>query len=324
MSTDDVAAGISVRPYTHADAAMWDRLVEHSLAGTFLHTRRFLGYHGDRFRDQSLVIRNGDALLGLLPAATDPGTPDRVISHPGITYGGFLHDGGLRGQAMITALTLACAHYAAQGFSHFRYKPVPAIYHRSPAQDDLYALFRAGAVLYRQDLSVAIDLDHRLKLSSRRSRSLKKAAQAQIQVDEGAAYLPQVWAVLEDILHRRHGAKPVHTLAEITLCQTLFPNQIRVVVGHRQGQVLAALVLFETAMTTHTQYICSSDQGLEVNALDAVIEQVIHGAKASGRRYVNFGVCNEEEGRILNEGLYRFKAEFGGSGIVHSFYDIPL
>ncbi len=60
---------------------------------TFLHTRRFLAYHQDRFKDVSLLLANDKGIVGLFPAALDPAEARTVVSHPGITYGGLLHSG---------------------------------------------------------------------------------------------------------------------------------------------------------------------------------------------------------------------------------------
>jgi hypothetical protein len=43
-----------------------------------------------------------------------------------------------------------------------------------------------------------------------------------------------------------------------------------------------------------------------------------------GARYFDFGVSNEQEGRILNEGLYRFKTSFGAGGVAQEFYKVEL
>ena len=50
----------TVRPYTPADEAEWDRFVMHESGnGTFLQTRNFLNYHpAGRFTDASLMVYN--------------------------------------------------------------------------------------------------------------------------------------------------------------------------------------------------------------------------------------------------------------------------
>ena len=144
---------MQVRAYEAADAERWDTLCAEAHGATFLHTRRFLSYHGERFTDRSLIFEDGARWLGVLPAAQSLSQPDHVVSHPGITYGGLLHGGALRGEAMLNALQAASQHYADAGYAGWLYKPVPHIYHHAPAQDDLYALFRLGAKRVRCDLS---------------------------------------------------------------------------------------------------------------------------------------------------------------------------
>jgi hypothetical protein len=41
-------------------------------------------------------------------------------------------------------------------------------------------------------------------------------------------------------------------------------------------------------------------------------------------RYFDFGVSNEKQGWMLNEGLYRFKASFGAGGVAQEFYEVTL
>jgi len=58
--------------------------------------------------------------------------------------------------------------------------------------------------------------------------------------------------------------------------------------------------------------------------LDAIFDAALQEAVVAGARYFNFGVCTEEDGRVLNEGLYRFKSEFGGGGVAYEFYEMDL
>ena len=113
---------------------------------TFIHTRRFLAYHRDRFRDLSVLLKNEkDQVLGLLPAAIDQQDEHRVVSHPGITFGGVLHAGELYGEKMIEAIESLRSYYAGRGLRSLRYRAIPYIYDRTPSGDDLYALFRLGS-----------------------------------------------------------------------------------------------------------------------------------------------------------------------------------
>lgn len=315
---------MNLRPYTPADAERWDAFCAEALGATFLHTRRFLSYHGDRFSDRSLIFEDGARWLGVLPAAQSPSRPELVVSHPGITYGGVLHDGALRGEGLLDALQAAREHYAAAGYESLLYKPVPHIYHRAPVQDDLYALFRLDAKRVRCDLSSCIDLAHPLPVSERRRRALKKAQRAGLTLESGTHLADDLWPVLEANLAERHGQKPVHTLAEIQLLLERFPQAIQITVARLEKQVIAGTVLFIAGGVCHTQYIASNALGHETGALDLVFDRQITQARDMKAQFFDFGISNEDGGRSLNEGLHRFKSEFGAGGVVHEFYEIDL
>ncbi len=315
---------ISIRPYGQNDAEAWDTFCGESLQATLLHTRRFLSYHGDRFADQSLVIEEEGSWVGLFPAALSLGEASCVVSHPGITYGGVLHQGSLRGERMVTLLEEIRRYFADKGYAKLIYKAVPSFYHQAPAQDDLYALFRLGAQCIRRDLSSTIDLQNRRPVSQRRKRSLKKAIKAEVVIVEGNQYLAALWGVLADNLASKHGVKPVHTLADITLLAERFPTSIRCVCGVMNNIVVAGSLLFITPTTFHAQYIAASESGYDVSALDVVFEHCIDMAKRDEKRWFDFGISTENVGLVLNNGLYCFKSEFGGGGTVHELFEFDL
>jgi hypothetical protein len=90
------------------------------------------------------------------------------------------------------------------------------------------------------------------------------------------------------------------------------------------GRVEAGVVLFTSTNVWHAQYIASSEKGYAVSALDVVFETAIDDASKACVRYFDFGTSNEEGGFVLNEGLYRFKSEFGGGGVAHEYYELVL
>ncbi|MFY9479114.1 MAG: GNAT family N-acetyltransferase [Aquabacterium sp.] len=314
---------IRVEPYTEARASDWERFCEGALNSTMLHTRRFLSYHGDRFKDCSLMLLDDRSIIGVFPAAERPADARLVVSHPGATYGGVVHDGRLGGERMMQALQSVVDFYRAQGYAALHYKALPSTYSRVPAQDDLYALFRLGAVRIRCDLSSSVCLSDRRPAPERRRRALKKSL-AQVSVEWDTLGWPQVWQLIADNLARKHGASPVHTVEELAALHQRFPDLIRIASAHCEGTPVAAVVLFNARHVWHAQYIASSERGHETHALDAIFESVISRAAQAGARYFDFGTSNEEAGKILNSGLYQFKSEFGGGGVVHEFYELTI
>jgi len=315
---------IEVRPFSADSARQWDDLIARSFAGTFLHSRRFLSYHGDRFRDLSACMYDAGHLTAVFPAAADSGEEACATSHPGATYGGLMHDGGLQGNRMIEALAKLREYYARLGLRRLRYKAVPRMYHRVPAEDDLYGLFRVGARRYRCDLAAVVDLGSRLAPSKRRKRCLKAALASDVLVQEGSERLAEFWALLEDNLARKFRVRPVHTLEDIQVLLGRFPDQIRLVTAVAAEQIVAGLLLFAMPTAVHTQYICASEMGYALHALDAVIEHSIAAASIGSARWFSMGISNEANGWVLNDGLYRFKAEFGAGAVAHEFYELDL
>ncbi|MBN3753907.1 GNAT family N-acetyltransferase [Paraburkholderia sp. Tr-20389] len=314
---------LDVVRYQPSLSEAWDAFCENAVNGTFLHTRRFLAYHGDRFRDVSALLMQDGAIVGVFPAAEAPADPSMVVSHPGITYGGIVHTGALCGGRTIEAFERLREHYRADGYRRLRYKAVPHLYQVRPSQDDLYALFRIAAVRSRCDLSCTIDLNDRARPSERRRRGLKKA-QKSVTVVSGAGQVRSLWQVLADNLTRKHDAAPVHSIDEMEQLIALFPDFIDLFCARIDGRVEAGVVVFKTRTAWHAQYIAASEAAYAVSALDAVFDRVIADATAAGVRYFDFGTSNEREGTVLNEGLYQYKHEYGGGGVVHEFYDIDL
>jgi len=268
-----------------------------------------------------VLILEGNKLRGVFAAAQSPIDPTLVVSHPGITFGGIVHQGWLTGERMLEALVAMSDHYRNSGYQQLLYKAIPFIFFQKPSQDDLYALFRLGAQRVRCDLSCSIDLPYRQAASGRRQRELNKTLQV-VTLSDDQVWLDALWSVITDNLARKHHAKPVHTLTDLKLLASRFPAQIFIRCALMAGRVEAGIILFNADTVWHVQYVGASHAAYEVSALDAVFESTITEAQQAGARYFDFGISNENNGLILNEGLYRFKSGFGGGGVAHEFYEI--
>jgi hypothetical protein len=315
----------AIRGYEPGAADAWDDLVMRSVNGTMLHTRRFLSYHADRFHDRSLLVTNPRGWpVGVFPAAEDPADPSVVTSHPGLTYGGLVHDGSLHGASMMRILTAIADEYRALGFTRLRYKAVPPIYQSAPAEDDVHALFRLGASRYRCDLAAVINLSHRGRVWSSRRQRRKRAQAAGVRTEEGWDDIGAYWRALETNLASRHGASPTHTLAEIEYLHDRFPKEI-ILITAKTGDTLAAGNLFSVeGPVLYQRYTAATDEGRTLSASDLVIEQGIALASERGCRYYSFGTSTVDDGRQLNEPQYDFKVSFGAGGVTHDHYELSL
>jgi hypothetical protein len=298
--------------------ALWDEVVRRSKNGNFLHLRDYMDYHAHRFNEQSVIVKRKGRPVAVFPANRQG---DVIVSHGGLTYGGLIYGTDLHAAEVLEIFRLLVDHYRALGVRCIRYKAIPHIFHRYPAEEDLYALFRLDAKLVRRDLSSAIPRENRMKLSDLRKRMIRKAEKHGLKFVENDS-LKEFHGLLEAVLIK-FGTRPVHTLAELELLKNRFPQQIRLFCAIGEGRLLAGALVYDFGTVVHTQYLASSDDGRELGALDFVLANLRDNVFAD-RCYLSFGISTEQEGRHLNEGLVFHKEGFGGRGVVHDFYELEL
>lgn len=309
--------------YNPAKSAEWDAFVRSSRNGTFLFERGYMDYHAHRFVDCSLMCYREGKLVALLPANWVE--EERcVYAHQGLTYGGLVMGEELTSIRVLDIFDTVLEWMRTElGAVRMVYKPIPYIYNRCPSEEDLYALFRHGAVLHTRGISSVVDMAHRLRMSKGRKSAVKQAVKNGLRVEESAD-LPAFWQILEQVLRDKHHASPVHTVEEMQLLQSRFPEHIRLyAVYSTDGRMLAGTVVYEMAHLVHAQYIASSPEGKESGAVDALYTWLIDERYAD-KRYLDFGVSTEQGGRVLNEGLVRQKEAFGARAVVYDSYDISL
>ena len=313
---------IEVRPYTNDKADIWNDFVSRSKNGTFLLHRSYMDYHADRFTDCSLFFYKKGKLIALLPA--NHVKEERTVqSHGGLTYGGLILSEGIT--AADTLQVMSCAiewMRTVLGAQRWTYKPIPHIYHRCAAEEDLYALFRHNAVLTTRTASSTITCEHPIAMQELRRRGIKKA-QANGIIYEESDDLAPFWQILEEVLAEKHHKNPVHTLAEIEQLKEKFPNEIRLFVARKEDEILAGTLIYETTQVAHAQYIASSPHGRATGALDGLFEHLISQV-FNTKQYFDFGISTEQGGRYLNEGLIFQKEGFGARTVVYDSYELKI
>ncbi len=320
-----ILSRLRLEAYRPDHAERWSAFVRTSKNGAVLFERGFMDYHADRFADASLLAFEGegdDNLVGVLPACRfdEPEGP-RLVSHGGLSFGGWITDQRMTAPGMLRIFDLLLEHLSGLGYVRLTYKAAPVCYHRLPSQEDLYALFRHGAGLSRCDLTSVIDLQHAPPWSKGKRHGLAKARTAGLDVSE-TQDLAGFSTLLADVL-ARHGASPTHSLPELELLAGRFPETIRLFVATRAGVGLAYALVFDSGQTVHTQYLASGDEGRATGALDAIVDHLQHNAYPD-RRYLSFGISTEDGGRRLNEGLVSQKEMFGARSMICPWYDLPI
>ncbi|MWV72485.1 GNAT family N-acetyltransferase [Helicobacter saguini] len=349
---------ITLREYKAENKATWNAFNKVAKNGIFMFDRDFMDYHSHKFVDNSLMFYENEKLIALLPLnlkivsksnniesnvsknetkILDSNFKDSKLSqtlqnlnstqkilysHEGLTFGGFITDKNMKQHKMLECFALLKEYMKEQNIDKLIYKALPYIYHSIPADEDIYALFRNNARIYRIDCTSTILLSQTLPLSKGRKAQISRAKQSGIKVTKSND-LESFCKLLCEVLKHYHNATPTHSLAELQLLCGRFENEIALYSATLQGQMIAAALIFNYSNLAHTQYLCANAMGRELGGLDLLLKSLIDSYLGS-KMYFDFGISNENNGLFLNEGLIAQKESFGARSVAHYFYEMLL
>lgn len=309
---------MEVLKFNNSHADQWDNVVKKSKNGIFLFYRNYLDYHKDRFVDHSLMISKNNKVIALFPANEKE---NEIFSHGGLTFGSLIMDYDIRANEVLEIFEKIRNYYKDRGYTRIIYKAIPPIYHKYFAEEDLYALFRLGAKLFRRDISSVIKIKSKIKFSESKRQAVTKCEKKNIQVVEGSD-LEEYWELLTEVLSK-FNTTPVHSLEEINNLKSLFPDNIRLFEARKDNLLLAGIIIYDFGNVIHTQYMANSQEGRKIGALDFINHTLINDV-FNDKEYYSFGISTENQGYILNEGLIQQKEMMGARGITIDFYSINL
>lgn len=277
-------------------------------------------YHKDRFQDSSLLILKDQQIVALLPANFDK--DKNIVSHGGLTFGGLVIKA--KDKPINTLIYLrAILHFLhEQGVNKMYYKQPPMFYNTCSQDETEYAIFLVNGNLVRIDTTFAIDNFHQpINFQERRRRAIKKAEKLGVEIKESTSFQDFWNEILVPNLSERFGVKPVHSLDEITYLSKNNPNKIRQFNAYLNGEIFAGATIFETPLVAHAQYISAKIEGRKNGSIDLLFNKLIN-VIFSDKKYFDFGIVNENEGRTINRGLWDWKEGFGAKVFAHRFYEI--
>lgn len=308
-----------VKQYTQEKAQEWNEFIEDSRQGTFLFNRSYMDYHADRFQDASLMIYRKGQLYALLPANR---LGDTLYSHQGLTYGGLITKKQSTTAEICEVFIKINEYLYHSGVQRVIYKPTPWIYHCYPGEEDLYTLtYICHAQLTSRDISSTIPFDSRIKFSESRRSGIRKATRAGVTVRESKD-LATFWDILDKNLTNKYATHPVHSLEELTLLHSRFPNSIRLFMAYNnKGIAIGGTIIYEMPRVVHSQYISASPEGKRLGAIDLLFDYILNDVYANHKGFFDFGKSTEEGGKILNKTLIFQKEGFGGRGVCYDCYE---
>ena len=308
----------SVRKYQETDYKDWNAFIGNAKNATFLFHRDFMEYHKGRFQDYSLLIFDKEKLVSVLPA----NKVDNVIySHQGLTYGGLVYSEKMKLASVISIFRSVLIFLNENKIEKLHIKIIPSIYNSKPADELNYALFLAEARLERRDSLSVIDLSKESIISKIRKRGIQKGLLNGLQIIEENDFESFWNEILIPNLDKKHRAEPVHSLKEILRLKLLFPNNIRQFNVYFNEKIVAGTTVFESQNVVHCQYISKNEIVDNLGSLDFLYQFLIKEVFAE-KRFFDFGISNESQGKKLNNGLSYWKESFGASTIVQDFYEV--
>ena len=260
----------TVRPYTPADEAEWDRFVMHESGnGTFLQTRNFLNYHpAGRFTDASLMVYNEHGGLGaVVPAALRLDGATRIFrSHPGSTFGGPVLRSTYNSAAKSIGILQAVEDYIATRYDAADFRPTPDLFNGVENVALQYAFTYLGYT-QQTELSTWVPVAGRtpetLLASFRQNKKqdVKKALKQDLAFRklETRAEIDAFHALLRQNL-QKFGVEPVHTADELWEFRTSRLPDIAGFYGVFADEQMVAggmTFYFAQANVLHTQYLAA-------------------------------------------------------------------
>lgn len=310
---------ITIKKYNPEDQSLWDNFISRSKNGLFLFYRDYMDYHSDRFSDYSLLFFKGKKLIALLPANIRKNV---LFSHEGLTFGGIISTKKMRTEVMLEIFRALRVYLNENRINRLVYKVIPHIYHLQPAEEDLYALFINNARLIRRDIASTIKSDQKVSLSRSRKRNIKKARDSGLQVTQSLDF-SRAMEIFAQRADEKYGVKIVHTTNEMELLARRFPENIKLFTAEKNNMIYAAVIIYESLNVAHAQYQAASSEGMELRASDLIFDFIISDYYQT-KKYFDFGISTENEGRYLNERLIDYKERYGARAIVYDFYEMKI
>lgn len=306
------------RSYTPEDAELWNDFIASAKNATFLFNRNFMDYHHHRFEDDSVLIFKDDELYAVVPANK---VGNKLISHQGLTYGSFVLQESSKLLYAFEAYKALLHFLHSQGILEFEIRVIPTFYNTMPSDELAYFLFKSQATLIKRDALMVIDNKNKLRFQKNRREGINKAIRNGLTIKIEKTF-DRFWnEILIPNLEHKHGVQPVHSLAEIELLATRFPDNIEQVNVYKGDELVAGTTVFTTKTTVHPQYVSGNFSKNTDGSLDLAYDFIINHYKKD-RRYFDFNISSENNGTALNSGLIFWKESCGARTFTADTYTV--
>lgn len=324
-----------IKKYKDEDEEVWDDFVKEGVLATIYHTRKFINYHPkDRFVDNSTLVYLKNELICVVPACKkripntnnviimpdgdieiDPSefttcAQDKYFSYMGSTYGGPVF---LRKYFETRYVSIILNEVLNYYHNRIEFRIANDIYF----EDNIFMVYSLLGSKMRMvpELSWYIDTDDDFlnNICNKRNKShLLKIIDDQNIVcsstDDIEDYR-KFYNILEDNLSNRHNTQPTHSLEEFLKLKSILNDNGKLYLVKEKEEILGGVYIIKvTSLCWYTFYITKNIAMYDNNAVIPYLMYTISkDAKNNDVKYVDYGICVEDRGNILNIGLADFK-----------------
>lgn len=328
------AEHLSVTGYEEKYETLWDKfIVEDSVNGTFLQTRRFLSYHPvGRFQDCSYIVWNEKGeIVAVCPACKIVDNGETVLySHMGSTYGGVIIRNGkwYKTHKVIEVLKCLEEKWEEDGIKQVILKQLPSLF--AIENQDLvdYCFYYLGYETCKE-LNLYVDLtqyDQNIlsEFSQGKRTNVHNCEKEGLTCREvrSKEELRQFHALLAETLEK-YDKKPIHNVDELYDFITERLKDECEIFGIYKGDKMIAgsmMFYFHQVKVAHTQYLCADTEYNRLSPMTYAYYAMLCEMRRRGFEKVSWGGVTEDMGRYLNEGLTSSKEAFGSRHAVNMTY----
>lgn len=323
---------LSIEKFNIKNDEKWDNFImKDSINGTFIHTRKFLNYHKDKFNDHSLLIKKSTSIVAVVPACEIVEENKRIFySHKGSTFGGIVINGVYNNISHVdNVISILDQYLKEQGFDKIILKNTSEIFCKDNSRLLDYFYFKHGYSNYNElnlyiDLkkyNSIIDIENNFSASKRRDLKYSLRYNLQFQILKTDYEVNDFYKLLVSSLIN-HNTNPVHSLEELLDFKNSRLSDIVEFYGvYYKDDLIAGSMVFNFNNTIfHTQYLASNPVHSNYYPMNFLNYNLIKEAYINNFKFFSFGISTEKQGKILNTSLAQFKEGFGTIGSINGTY----
>jgi len=285
--------------------------------GEFINTIKYLDYHKDCFKDDSVaIINNCNNDVCCLMLGIEDG--DTFVSHGGTTFSGIVYDYRLSYEKL-SEMVDTILNYYQDKYKKIVIKQCPSLFTTKPTNTIDYLLLQKGYQFRFSDLTCVMDIskinneDELFKqYEAKRRNEVRKVLKEDMFVfKEEISIDKDIWKMMNETLKDRYSSKTTHTYEEIVDLKERFPEDIvPYSIYTKSGEYAAFGLIYKFKNVFHTQYLDLNYKYANNYPNLYLIHSLILQARKENYELFSFGGCTKYD-KQLNVGLYKYKMAYG-------------